>query len=318
MREEVSGAQAEAGTVLDGAHAPTARLVQQLRQARLRLQRTASPDLQLSPAIRALWRTELRLDRPLRVAVCGEINAGKSSLANLLAGIDSLPTAVISNTRIPTLLYQAAEPQVWIVQANGRRELVHLDRAIPRRAIFRLEVGLPSPRLRALQIVDLPGLADAEVQNAALDLAAHHVDAAIWCTVSTQAWKESERIAWDMLPPRLRTRGILVSTHRDLLQDADDRRKLLGRLRHEAGTSFTSIILLSTLDAIAVMNKERSGMSGVAWIASGAEALETALGSLLLRLRERRAAAALRITSRIAERALIRIDQVEPTFEHVQ
>jgi hypothetical protein len=255
-----------------------------------------------------LERTELRLDRPLRVAICGEVNAGKSSLANLLAGIESLPTAVISNTRIATLLYYAAEPEIWIVDKSGHRERLRADRRLAQQSFFRVEVGLPSPRLRAMQLLDLPGLADPTLATPEMDLAAHHVDAAIWCTVCTQAWKESERSAWSMLPARLNTRGLLVSTHRDLLHGPGDRQKLLARLRHEVGTSFASIILLSTLDALSVMGKDHKGLPGAAWIASGAEALETALAAMLAGLREQRAAAALRVTGRIAQRALARID----------
>jgi hypothetical protein len=208
-----------------------------LRQARQRLQRAASPEFHLSAAIRALWRTERRLERPLRVAICGEMNSGKSSLANLLSGIESLPTACISNTRIPTLLYFADEPEVWMVAWNGKRERLRTETSMPQRSIFRVEVGLPSPRLRAMQLLDLPGFADPGLGASTADLAAHHVDAAIWCTMSTQAWKESERTSWSMLPPRLSPRGLLVATHRDLLHDAGDRHKLLARLRDEVGTS---------------------------------------------------------------------------------
>ena len=300
---------AGAGGALDGVHAPTARVIHQLRQARHKLQGAASPELRLSPAIRALWRTEMRLGRPLRVAVCGEINSGKSSLANLLAGTESLPTAILSNTRIPTLLYYAAEPEIWTVHANGNRARLRSDHGVPREAIFRIEVGLPSHRLQAVQVLDLPGLIDARSGLPLIDLPAHHADAAIWCTMSTQAWKESERTAWSLLPPRLSTRGLLVATHRDLLHDHRDQEKVLGRLREEVGTSFASINLVSTTEALAVMGKDRRGLDGAAWIASGAEALESALGGLLTHLREQRAAAALRMTSRVAQRALMRIDE---------
>jgi Dynamin family len=306
---EQDGVSGPAGAdALDGMHAPTARVIHQLKRARHKLQRTASPALRLSPAIRALWRTEIRLARPLRVAVCGEINSGKSSLANLLAGSESLPTAILSNTRIPTLLYYAAEPEVWTVHPNGKRARLRSDRSMPREEIFRIDVGLPSRRLQALQIVDLPGLVDPRSGFPEIDLAAHHVDAAIWCTMSTQAWKESERSAWSLLPPRLSNRGLLVATHRDLLHSARDCEKLLGRLRDEVGTSFADIILISTSEALAVMGKDRRGVNGDAWIASGGQALESALGNLLSQLREQRAAAALRMTSRVAHRALVRID----------
>jgi hypothetical protein len=303
--EEDDPVPAEHDDILAAVHVPTAALMHQLRQARHKLQRAAEPELRLSPAIRALLRTERRLGRPLRIAICGETNAGKSSLANLLAGIESLPTAVVSNTLLPTLLYYAVEPEVWTVHASGKRERMRAYSPVERESIFRVEVGLPSPRLAAMQILDLPGLADSRSAGPVVDPAAHHVDATIWCTASTQAWKESERIARSMLPSRLNARGLLVATHNDLLREAD-REKLLARLRDEVGQSFASIVPLSTLEAIAIRGNDQT--ASPAWIASGAEALETALAALLTSVREQRAAAALSVTGRIAHRALVRIE----------
>jgi hypothetical protein len=291
--------------ILGAAHAPTARVMHQLRQARHQLQRVATPELGLSPAIRALWRTEMRLDRPLRVALCGEVNAGKSTLANLLAGIESLPTAVISHTLFPTLLYYAPQPEIWMAQENGERERLRSNRSLTRDSIFRIEVGLPAPRLAAMQVLDLPGFVGYRSGGPFTSLAAHRVDATIWCTVSTQAWKESERSAWSTLSPRLNARSLLVATHADLLREAD-REKLKWRLQEEVGASFTSILLMSTLEAIAVMG--RDSRSGPGWLATGAEVLEAGLAALLARVREQRAAAALSVTSRIAKHTLARID----------
>ena len=294
---------------LETAHAPTVKVMHQLRQARHRLHRVASPELGLSPAIRALLRTEQRLGRPLRVAICGEVNAGKSSLANLLAGIESLPTAVTINTLIPTLLYYAAEPEIWAVLANGKRkrERLRSNRSLPGE-VLRIEVGLPSSRLAAMQVLDLPGFAGTWWGATVFALADHQVDATIWCTVSTQAWKESERSAWSMLSPRLSARSLLVATHSDLLPKLEDRLSLMARLQYEVGTSFTSIVPLATLDAIAVMGDDRRG--GEAWTASGAKALEASLAALLVSVREQRAAAAQTVTGRIAQRALTRLESL--------
>jgi hypothetical protein len=321
VREErQSRSLAEAGTALERAHGRTARVIEELRQARLSLERAASPELQLSPAIRALSRTASRLDRPLRVAILGEINSGKSSLANLLAGVDRslLPTAIISNTLIPTLLYYADEPEIWIQHYSGRRERLGGGSRLPEQPIFRVDVGLPSRRLRGMQILDLPGFICPITGNIVVDAAAHNVDAAIWCTMSTQAWKESERAAWEALPPRISSRGLLVATHCDLLHNREDRQKLLMRLNDHAGDQFRSVILLSTVEALEAMERNPKGSPGATWDSSGAEALETALGALLLNLREQRAAAAVRMTMRIAQRALTRIDNVGrgPAQEH--
>ena len=162
-------------------------------------------------------------------------------------------------------------------------------------------MGLPSPRLRAVEILDCPGLADSE----RIDLAAHAVDAALWCTVSIQAWKESERVAWSQLPARLRSCGLLVATHADLLFDDQDRDKLLTRLRRECGSMFRDVILVATADALAlVQNGETSEIRDAAWHATGADMLETALSALVGDARNQRANSALRVTGRIAHHAL--------------
>src|SRR5262245_25167443 len=68
------------------------RMTAELRQAREKLQAFAP----ISPpeVIKALGRTEDRLARPLRIAIVGEFNSGKSSLANLLVRFEGLPTAI--------------------------------------------------------------------------------------------------------------------------------------------------------------------------------------------------------------------------------
>jgi hypothetical protein len=286
-------------------HPLTNRIIAELKLARDQLARVISPRSRLFPAVRALLRMEQRLDRPLRLAICGEYNAGKSSLANLLGGIESLPTAAISNTRIPTLLYYAPEPEIWAVRnATGQLARVRADQNTLPHAVFRLEVGLPSPRLRAMQILDFPGLADP----AQVDLACHAVDLALWCTVSTQAWKESERLAWGQLPARLRACGLLVATHADLLASARDRERLLMRLRRECDSMFRDIVMVATIDAIARMREyahapvETEGQSGAA------DALDAALAALIVSARDRRANSALRVIGRITRHALSQID----------
>ncbi len=286
-------------------HPLTGRIVAELRQARGGLERAASRGSKLFPAIRALRRMEQRLDRPLRLAICGEVNSGKSSLANLLGRIESLPTAAISNTRFPTLLYYADEPEIWAVSHPGRRVQLRADRKTLPQSVFRLEVGLPSPGLRAAQVLDLPGLAGP----GDVDLAAHAVDAVLWCTVCTQAWKESERVAWGEMPARLRSRGLLVATHADLVANARDSEKLSTRLRGECGALFRDIVMVSTVNALALLRENERAPAEAEWQASGADALDAALSALLLSVRDRRAQSALGVTGRIAHRALSYIEK---------
>jgi hypothetical protein len=280
-------------------HPLTGRIVAELKLARSMLERAIPAGSKLFPAVRALRRTQQRLDRPLRLAICGESNSGKSSLANLLGRIESLPTAAISNTRIPTLIYFSHEPQIWVVHgAAGQRARVRADpKALPR-SIFRLEVGLPSPRLRAVEILDCPGLAYPD------QIVSHAVDAALCCTVSIQAWKESEQTAWNRLPARLRSCGLLVATHADLLSNDHDRDKLLSRLRRECGSMFRDVVLVATVDALALAQDGENASVSSGWHATGADILEAALSALMDDARNQRANSALRVTGRIAQHAL--------------
>lgn len=304
MSHAAAAAPAVAGDAqqqrLHGVAGHRANMVAQLRGARERLEtfRLAFPAL--VPATRALARIEARLTRPLRFAIIGEFNSGKSSLANLLVGIDSLPTAVVSNTHIPTLLYFAANPEIFAVGVGGKRRPLDLARPASATDMARLEVGLPSPRLRSVQLIDLPGLADPRFENVADGLALHDVDAVLWCTVATQAWKESERIAWSLIVSRLRDRAILVVTHRDLLACAADETKLLARLHHMAGPAFQDIVVVS---AVAGSDGDADGLAG---LTGAIDRLAGVIGA-------NRASKGAGIANRIAARALARIDGCRST-----
>jgi energy-coupling factor transporter ATP-binding protein EcfA2 len=280
------------------------RLAGGLREARRELEAVA--DVSPPEVIRALSRIEAQLARPFRIAIVGEFNSGKSSLANLLLGIEGLPTAVVSSTQIPTLLYHSGRPRVFIVHRSGERSEVRNPASIPNTSIVRLEVGLPSPRLRGVEILDLPGLADPRFDRGVGDLMLDTADVLLWCTVSTQAWKESERAAWEILPARLRRRALLVVTHSDLVIDANDTHKLLRRLRMEAG-AFRDILLVSTVNALALLQNKGDELGHAAWVATGADGLDVALDQLLESVAERRIKVARAMTHRIASRALSRL-----------
>jgi hypothetical protein len=284
--------------------ARTDRVLGELRRARGELKAAGA---RLAPVVRALQRIESRLARPLRVAIVGEFNSGKSSLANLLVGIESLPTAVVSSTRIPTLLYQAPQPEIWAVHADGRRQRLRADGSLQEEEIIKLEVGLPSPRLAGVQVLDLPGLADPRFDRGLGDLFLQSMDVVLWCTAGTQAWKESERAQWQRLSTRLRERSLLVVTHADLLQQAGDREKLVARLRRDAG-AFCDIVLVSTIEALALVEERPAGLVEARWDATGAPALENALDQLLDSVGRQRTQAALAATGRIARRALSRLE----------
>ena len=82
-------------------------LVQNLDSAQNILRKAAASHAFLEAPARALGRVARVASRPLRLAILGESNSGKSSLANLLAGEATLPALPVANTMLPTLLRYA-------------------------------------------------------------------------------------------------------------------------------------------------------------------------------------------------------------------
>jgi hypothetical protein len=117
------------------------------------------------------------------------------------------------------------------------------------------------------------------------------VDLAVWCTLGTQAWKETERKTWGRLPSRLRENAILLVGYKDAIGSPKDESKLLKRLERDAGPFFSGINLISLRRAAeAIGTGDRIG-DEAKWQSSGAAALETAIHTrieaLVLRRREK-------------------------------
>ena len=206
---------------------------------------------------RAFRRIARVANRPPRIAILGETNSGKSSLANLLAGIWVLPAHPVETTRLPGLLKYAPVLSVTAVCGNGERIEIPLGRNIAEAmhrydggpsgdgsggpaGIEYMELGLPSALLRSVEIVDFPA--------GRMDVAGLGMDAAIWTTVATQAWRESERARWLEVPRAVRARSLLAVTFCDLIAGENDRKKLRARLEISAKQYFQDICFVTNGD----------------------------------------------------------------------
>jgi hypothetical protein len=232
------------------------RLVKSLESAQDILRTAASSYSYLEASARALGRIARVARRPLRLAILGETNSGKSSLANLLAGEATLPALPVANTRLPTLLRYAPAAFASALYPGGARRTLSGSSNILAGPIIRIEVGLPIETLKRIEILDFPGSANPLFPSGLLDVMRHGIDAAIWATAATQAWRESERIAWLALPKRVRSRGLLAVTHCDLIATGEDFRRLRARLKSDAGPYFQGMSFVSAQHRTAAARAE--------------------------------------------------------------
>ena len=214
----------------------TAHLGPDLRERRRASRRGRAP---VVPAAGA------RRPRPLRIVVLGEFNSGKTALVNALAGAPVLPASFTANTVYPTVVRFARRPSL-AAEVAGRRRVPFQWNEIegpPEPHVRRLHVGRPLDRLKALRVIDTPGLdlGDETLRVRTLR-ACRRADLVIWCTPAMQARKASEQQSWLAMPRSVRKRGVLAVTFMDLLRSSTDAARLMARLHADAGDLFRRIV----------------------------------------------------------------------------
>jgi small GTP-binding protein len=141
-------------------------------------------------------------ERPLRVAVVGEFNAGKSTFLNALLGEDVAPTGVLPTTA--TLHWVAWAPDPFarvVVRGAPDRVVTHADLkpalaslAAAGARVDRVYIYAPIERLKRVEILDTPGFNAPDPDHiAAARQAFDEAHLAIWLLDATSPMKETER-----------------------------------------------------------------------------------------------------------------------------
>ena len=156
--------------------------------------------LDLLAAVEAL---AVERERPLRVAVVGEFNAGKSTFLNALLGEDVAPTGVLPTTA--TLHWVAWAPDPFariVVRGLPDRVVSHATLKPTLRSLSqegsrveRVFIYAPLERLKRVEILDTPGFnaPDPDHRTRARQ-AFDEAHVAIWLLDATGPMKESERV----------------------------------------------------------------------------------------------------------------------------
>lgn len=206
---------------------------------------------------RALAHAE-RLSNAVNIGFAGEFGAGKSSLANMLAGADILPTGP-QHLKLPLVIVAYSETPETTVGWWDREPKVYSGIALEKAAADNpdfISVGLNTPALQEISLFDLPGTgALDDTYKATLDLL-KFVDCAIWCTNGTNAWRETERHLWSQVPQSLRSNSLLAVTHTDLPHVNDALDRVVSRLNKEKGDLFRAVVPIGTPVAVRAMAQE--------------------------------------------------------------
>jgi hypothetical protein len=197
-----------------------------------------------------------RLDQPVRIALLGMQNAGKSRILNLLVGSKVIPEGV----KLPTLQLTYGETTQAIctleddtkqtIDSFGEKttfETVDILKILAVSPTF-VELRIPLPALKKISILDIATTNESEALSAACQWAAKRCDVAMWCT---KGYVPSEQAVWAQMPDLIKDHAFLMLTHADQIAAAGKLDIAMNAVRKAAEDEFNHVLPIATLDALA-------------------------------------------------------------------
>jgi hypothetical protein len=163
--------------------------------------------------------------------------------------------------------------------------------ALPAAAPFEYEaLASRAEQLHHCTILDTPGLSDPTHAEQIGGLYARIADIAVWCSIASHCWRESERQAWDSFSGRLRRYGVLVLTGADAVPGEAERERIRQRLRRDAEGRFGRIVFLAANEALRALDPDTGAIvDRRLWQVSGAAETEETLRALVTHVAAQRA-----------------------------
>ncbi len=166
-----------------------------------------------------------------------------------------------------------------------------------------LELGVPHDFLRRVEIIEARSFPEARSSRAYLQTF-RPADMTIWCTLATQAWKETERTIWSNIPHAHRKNAYLFVTYRDAIRNRKDEAKILARLKNDDQHAFADVLMVSVRDAkeakAARESEENAAMAERLHKRSNVEAIEAAIISAVTSAQQQKMRKSARVLRRIA------------------
>lgn len=153
-------------------------------------------------AVARLAALQTDLSAPIRVAVVGEFNAGKSTFINALVGADVAPTGVLPTTATLHWLRFAPDAFARIVLVGEQDRVVPhhelkatLERVSAHSRVSQVYIYAPLERLRLVEVIDTPGFNAPNPEHArAAERAFDEAHVVVWLLDATAPFKASERM----------------------------------------------------------------------------------------------------------------------------
>jgi len=190
--------------------------------------------------------------RKPRIALMGEFSAGKSTLSNLLLGARPLPERVTA-TRLSPVWMSKGTQAPYRVDIDGHEEPIAIENLgqIPVDETRVIRLFFEADILDMCDLIDFPGISDPNMSADVWQRMLEEVDAVIWCTHATQAWRQSEAAVWETIPHAVRQHSALLVTKFDKLKTERDQYRVTARLKKETDGLFEAMFPISLTRALA-------------------------------------------------------------------
>lgn len=217
--------------------------------------------------------------RKPRIAIMGEFSAGKSTLANILMSQDLSPVRITATQR-PPIWYARGQGEPVRIAADGT-ETPLAPEALDQVRIadtLAIRVFAQSEILDACDLIDMPGSSDPNISVDIWQSVLPIADGVIWCTPATQAWRQSEAAMWETVSEAIGAHSLLLMTRIDKILTADDRVRVVKRVKRETAGMFRNVIPVSLTMA------QAAAEDAELWAASGLDEVCDALAMTIVEL----------------------------------
>ncbi|MEM8978695.1 MAG: dynamin family protein [Pseudomonadota bacterium] len=219
-----------------------------------------------------------KAERKARIGIMGEFSAGKSTLCNILLSNSNLPQKVTATRLSPVWLTQGPGQDMRVL-TDGTEEPTSVEQIgeVPIEGTRYIRVHNDADVLENCDFVDFPGISDPNMDAEVWERVLGDMDAIIWLTHSTQAWRQTEASVWETVPEAVREKSILLLTRFDKIVGESDRARVVARITRETEGLFDKIFPVSLLQASQADEEE-------AWAESGAADLMDHIAGMIARL----------------------------------